>query len=140
MEERVVEVDTTISAQPARVWEVITDGTSMMPGTTVESSWKRGAPITFSGEWNGKPFKDYGEILELEPERLVAYSHWSKTPQRPADYHIVRYELEPALNGTVVRLSQTNVGASPQIDDATRAEFTKNWTMMLEALKKAAEA
>jgi hypothetical protein len=32
------------------------------------------------------------------------------------------------------------VGDKPDIDEATKAEFEKNWAMMLKHLKKASEA
>lgn len=141
MEKLVVEVETKINAPPGRVWEAITGpGSAMMPGTKVETDWQVGHPITFSGEWQGKAFRDYGEVVGIESGREVSFSHWSKTPERPADYHVVRYRLEPDGDGTRVVLGQTNVGDKPDIDDKTRAEFRKNWESMLGALKKAAEA
>jgi uncharacterized protein YndB with AHSA1/START domain len=139
-EKQVVEVSTDIAATPDQVWQAMTDKAgALMPGTTVETDWRVGRPITFSGEWQGKPFKDYGEIVAVERGRELAFSHWSRTPERPADYHIVRYRLAPAGEGTHVTLAQTNVGHKPDIDEKTKAEFTRNWTMMLDHLKKAAE-
>jgi hypothetical protein len=38
-----------------------------------------------------------------------------------------------------VTLDQFDRGKPQNIDDKTRAEFRKNWTMMLDGLKKAAE-
>jgi uncharacterized protein YndB with AHSA1/START domain len=139
-EKQVIEVATDIAAPRAAVWQAMTgkDG-AMMPGTTIETDWKVGHPITFSGEWQGKAFKDYGEIVSVEKDRELSFSHWSKTPERPKDYHVVRYRLSGADGTTHVTLAQTNVGERVDIDDTTRAEFTRNWTMMLEGLKKAVE-
>jgi hypothetical protein len=38
-----------------------------------------------------------------------------------------------------VTLAQFGRGKPQSFDDKTKAEFTKNWTMMLDGLKKAAE-
>jgi uncharacterized protein YndB with AHSA1/START domain len=141
MEKQVASADITINAPIDTVWHAITNSQiALMPQTTVKSGWEVGDAITFEGEFNGRHFKDYGEIVDKQDKRAVAFSHWSKTPERPADYHIVRYELEDEGDATHVSLTQTNVGDRPDIDAATRAEFETNWQMMLKHLKKAAEA
>ncbi|RYE08797.1 MAG: hypothetical protein EOP22_11765 [Hyphomicrobiales bacterium] len=141
MEKQVASADIAINAPVDTVWHAITvSKIALMPGTTVESGWEVGDPITFAGEFNGRPFKDYGEIVEKTEGRSVAFSHWSGQPQRPADYHIVRYALEARGDGTQVSLTQSNVGDKPDIDAKTEAEFEKNWQTMLAHLKKSAEA
>ena len=60
-EDHVATSDTTIEAPPARVWNVITDPAAakeFMFGATVQTDWKVGSPITWQGEWEGKPFQD----------------------------------------------------------------------------------
>src|SRR3989442_10144144 len=47
-------------------------------GAEVETDWQVGSPITFKGDWEGKPYEDKGEILVFEPERKLAYSHRSE--------------------------------------------------------------
>lgn len=141
MEKQVSGAEITINAPIGTVWHAITESKiALMPGTTVESDWEVGDPITFEGEFNGKSFKDYGEITEKEDGRAVAFSHWSKTPKRPEDYHVVRYELDDEDDATHVTLTQTNIGPHPDIDAKTKAEFDKNWDAMLKHLKKSAEA
>jgi uncharacterized protein YndB with AHSA1/START domain len=141
MEKQVSGAEITIDAPIETVWHAITNsGIALMPSTVVTSDWVVGHPITFEGEFNGKPFKDYGEIVDKSEGQAVAFSHWAKTPERPADYHIVRYELDDEIDATHVTLTQTNVGPHPEIDAKTKAEFDNNWQTMLEHLKKAAEA
>ena len=141
MEKQVSGAEITIDAPIETVWHAITNSkVALMPGTTVESGWEVGDPITFDGEFNGKAFKDYGEITEKKEGKSVAFSHWSKMPERPDNYHIVRYDLDDEDEATHVTLTQTNVGDKVDIDAKTKAEFDKNWQMMLEHLKKAAEA
>jgi uncharacterized protein YndB with AHSA1/START domain len=140
MQDPIISVDVLIAADPATVWKAMTRKQSgMFPGTTVETDWQVGHPISFSGDWNGKPFQDFGEIRSFDEGRELSFSHWSQTPQRPENYHVVRYELEPQGTRTKVTLSQSNLGPNADVDEATKAEFRKNWTMMLEGLKKTAE-
>lgn len=141
MQKQVSGAEITINAPIATVWHAITQSEiALMPGTTVISHWDVGDPITFEGEFNGRHFKDYGEVLEKHEGHTVAFSHWSETPEQPDDYHIVRYELDDEDDATHVTLTQTNVGDRPDIDAKTKAEFDKNWDTMLKHLKKAAEA
>lgn len=141
MQKQVSGAEITINAPIDTVWHAITNSEiALMPGTTVKSDWDVGDPITFEGEFNGKAFKDYGEVVEKEDGHAVAFSHWAKTPKRPAEYHVVRYELDDRIDATHVTLTQTNVGDKPDIDAKTKAEFDKNWDMMLKHLKKSAEA
>lgn len=142
MEKPVVEVDTTIAADPKAIWAAMTARQSaMFPGTTVETDWKAGHPITFSGEWKGKPFKDRGEIQSVEEGRELSFTHWSELsgqPDQPENYHVVRYQLEPQGGKTRVSLAQFNRGKT-DVDAKTKAEFEKNWMMMLNSLKDAVE-
>ena len=141
MQKQVSGAQITINAPIKTVWHAITKTeVGLMPGTMVKSDWVVGHPIVFDGEFNGTHFTDYGEILEKDDEHAVSFSHWSKTPERPDDYHIVRYELDDEDDATHVTLTQTNVGDKPDIDAKTKAEFDKNWDTMLRHLKKASEA
>jgi len=140
MDKPVVEVDATINADAKAIWKLMTARKSaMFPGSTVDTDWKPGHSLTLKGEWQGKSFTDYGEIERANEARELSFTHWSKTPERPEDYHLVRYRLEPDGKKTRVTLAQFNKGKTTAIDAKTRAEFEKNWTMMLEGLKTAAE-
>ena len=144
MREPVIEVSTDIEAAPKTVWAAMTRReTAMFPGTELETDWQVGHPITFSGEWKGKPFQDKGEIRKVAVERELSFTHWSDMAgeeDRPENYHLVRYLLEPNGGSTKVTLSQFNEGGDHQLDDAMKAEFAENWRMMLDGLKQSAEA
>lgn len=142
MPKPVVEVETIINADPESVWKAMTAKQSaLFPGTEVETDWKVGHPMTVRGEWNGKPFEDHGEIRTVDAGRELSFTHWSgkEGKSRPESYHSVRYQLEPQGDGTRVRLAQFNEGKDTAISEKTRAEFEKNWTMMLAGLKQAVE-
>ena len=143
MKRPLVEVETRIDADPVTVWDAMTrESSAMFMGARVESDWKVGSPITFSGEYKGKKFEDHGEIRNVERGRELAFTHFSPMsgkPDEPEIYNLVRYRLEPAGVGTRVTLSQTPQGDGPAPDDKTVAEYEKNWRMMLDGLRKAAE-
>jgi len=131
---------TTIDAPAATVWDALVKPEKIreyMFGTNVESDWREGSPITWKGEWEGKPYEDKGKILRLTPPRVLQYSHFSPMmgkPDVPENYHTVTIELSQDGSGTRVALSQDN----NETEDA-RAHSEKNWTMMLDGLKKFVE-
>jgi uncharacterized protein YndB with AHSA1/START domain len=141
MEKQIVDIETSIAADTDKVWNALTGpGATVMPMTKVETDWTVGHPIVFSGEWKGKSFEDHGQIRKVAEGREVIFTHWSGNREQPEDYHVVRYALSPDGPGTKVRLTQSNIGPKAEIDDATKAEFTKTFGMMLDQLKQAAEA
>jgi len=140
MDKPVVEVETEINADAKTVWSAMTRTKSpMFMGATMDTDWSPGSDYTLSGEFNGRSFTDYGEIETAEPSRELSFTHWAKTKERPESYNAVRIRL--ALHGerTKVTLAQLSRGKPQEFDDKARAEFRKNWTMMLEGLKTAAE-
>ena len=143
MDKPLVEVDTVIDATPDAVWRALTAKKSaMFMGAAVETDWRQGSPISFSGEFNGKPYKDHGEIREIAERRHLAFTHFSPTTGKadvPENYNLVDVRLESLGEvRTKVRLSQTPMGGE-RPDEQTAAKFKQNWQMMLDALKKAAE-
>jgi uncharacterized protein YndB with AHSA1/START domain len=129
-----------INAPRDKVWNALVTPTAIkqyMFGADVRSDWKEGSSITWSGEWRGKKFQDKGVILKIERDYALQYSHFSPLsgrPDKPENYHIVTIELSDAGAQTRVMLTQDN---NPTED--TRSESEKNWTMMLNGLKKLVE-
>ena len=127
-------------ADPDRVWQAMTDPklvAEYMMGSEVASDWQPGSPITWTGEWEGKPYQDKGEVLQVEPGRLLEVTHYSPLGGQddvPENYHTVRYELEESGSGTLVTLTQDGCGSA---DEAKT--FSENWQGMLYGLKKVAE-
>ena len=139
-QDRMATATVTIDATPDKVWRALVTPESIkqyMFGTDARSEWKPGSPITWSGEWEGKPYQDKGVIKRVEPRRVLQYTHFSPLagqPDRPENYHTVTISLADSGGRTRVTLTQDN---NPT-DDA-RAHSEKNWTMMLDGLKKFVE-
>lgn len=65
---------TTIHAPALKVWEAITKPELIKQylfDTDVINDWQVGRPITYKGEWQGKPFEDKGKILQMEPGKSL---------------------------------------------------------------------
>ena len=131
----------TIHAPRAQVWNALVTPSAIkqyMFGTDVRSDWKERGPITWSGEWQGKPYHDKGVILKIERDYALQYSHFSPLsgqPDKPENYHTVTIELSDAGAATRVMLSQDN---NPT--ETARSHSEKNWTLMLSGLKQFVEA
>jgi uncharacterized protein YndB with AHSA1/START domain len=142
MDKPLVEVETLVDANAAAVWDALTARKSaMFMGADVETDWGPGSPIAFTGEFEGKAFKDHGEVREVDEQRRLAFTHFSPSsgkPDVPDNYNLVDVRLEPLGERTRVRLSQTPLG-DERPDDQTVAAFRRNWRVMLEGLKTAAE-
>lgn len=132
---------TEVAAPPERVWNAMTEPDQVaqyMMGSRVQTDWKPGSPITWSGEWEGKPYQDKGEVLAVEPGRLLEVTHYSPLTgdeDAPENYHTLRYLLSQGIGGTAVSLTQDGCTSEEQAE-----QFSKNWQGMLDGLKNVAEA
>jgi uncharacterized protein YndB with AHSA1/START domain len=130
----------TIDAPADRVWDALVNPAAIkqyMFGTNVTSDWKKGSPIVWKGEWQGKQYEDKGVIRQIEPGRALQYTHFSPLsglPDKPENYHTVTIQL--LSEGDRTRLSLTQDG-NPTED--ARAHSEKNWGMVLGGLKKVVE-
>lgn len=144
MATQAVQVAAHINAPLASVWQALT-GLEVLGraffGSKVETSWEVGGPIVFTGEWQGKQFQDKGEVMGFFAQKQLRFTHWSPLSgleDRAENYHLVTFDLEPSGATTKVRLTQDTRKDTP-LDDATRRELVRNWSAVLERLKKASE-
>ncbi|HEX4471798.1 MAG TPA: SRPBCC family protein, partial [Nocardioides sp.] len=133
MADHVAHAETEISASPQQVWEALTDPdaiSSFMFGAKVETDWEEGSAITWSGEYDGNPYQDKGEILEVVESRRLRMTHFSPLSgddDVPESYHTLDYRLED--HGETTRLTLDQDGN----DSAEQAEqFAANWQTMLD--------
>jgi len=139
-ENLVAEVSEDVAAPVAQVWEALIDPDKIkryMFGTTVQSRFEVGEPITWKGEWKGKAYEDKGTILRLEPRHLLAYSHFSPLSgerDAPENYHTVVIELTEKGGATHLSLTQDN-----NSNEESRKHSEQNWRAVLAGLKKEVE-
>jgi uncharacterized protein YndB with AHSA1/START domain len=139
-ENLVARASTLVDAPVAKVWDALVTPATIkryMFGATVVSDWKKGSPIVWKGEWQGKKYEDKGVIQRIERPRVLEYTHYSPLsgePDVPESYHAVTIELAEQGEGTKVSLAQDN-----NATEQARAHSEKNWTTMLDGLKKELE-
>jgi uncharacterized protein YndB with AHSA1/START domain len=110
-------------------------------GSQVETDFRVGSPITFKGEFKGKAYEDKGKILSVQERRRLSFSHYSGmsgAPDKPENYHVVTFELEPQSEATCVTLTQSNLTGGVRPSDVEhRADYEKTWSAVLDGLDKA---
>jgi len=125
-----------IPATVADVWSTLVDPAARwMVGSRVTSTYAVGDPITFDGEWEGKPFQDHGTIVEVDPPRRLRYTHYSPLsgqPDVPENYHHLTFTLDDAGGPTTVTLEQDGNGSADEVGHAEAL-----WGQVLGALREA---
>jgi uncharacterized protein YndB with AHSA1/START domain len=129
----------SIDAPVARVWAAITDKAlikSYFFGTDVESDWKKGSPVTWSGEWEGTHYEEKGEVLDVDKEKMISFSYLSSGKEDvPDNYATIVYTLEENGNGPIkFTVNQSNFENQEACDHSR-----ENWKNVLAGLKKVAE-
>lgn len=128
--------DTQIDATPERVWSALTEADQIavyMGGSTVETTWKVGDPITWDGEYDGRAYQDKGEVLIHDEPHVLSVTHYSPLmggPDVPESYHTIVYTLTPTGAGTHLTLTQDGCA-----DEAQAKKFSENWQQMLDGVK-----
>jgi uncharacterized protein YndB with AHSA1/START domain len=127
---------TEIAASPEQVWQALTDPEQIaayMMGARVATDWEVGSPITWSGEFQGRPYQDKGEVLTYDAPHTLSVTHFSALSgdeDVPANYHTLVYTLTPDGDGTRLELTQDGNDSEEQAE-----QFSANWQGMLDGLK-----
>ena len=135
------EVSTTIAADKAGVWEALINPEKVKEyffGTNLTTTWEPGAPIKFSGEWQGKTYEDKGIVLAYNHEEMLQYTYWSSLSgieDKLENYVTITYRIGGDDGNVTVTVKQENIP-----DLTTRDHSTENWKKVLTGLKKMLEA
>ena len=141
MEQKLVSKSSTLINAPVnKVWEALTNPSLIKQylfGTNTITDWKKGSPITYEGEWEGKAYKDKGQIVDIIPEKLLHTTYWSSIggkEDKPENYNNVIYEVKPENGGTLITISQDNIKDEKELE-----HMNQNWGMVLGSMKKMLE-
>ena len=133
-----VTVQRTIDAPPSEVWAALTEPDQIKRyffGSEIETDWQPGSPIVWRGEYEGRKYEDKGEVKDVEEERSLSFTHYSKMsgkPDKPENYATVTYDLQGKGDKTDLKVTQTNCSGQ-------EAQMRKNWETVLDGLKKTVE-
>ena len=131
---------TRIDAPIERVWQAITTPAEIKRwffGVDTESDWKVGSQLVHTGQYQGKPYIDKGEILEIESPKRLVHTHWSDIsgkPDMPEHYQTVAWDLAERDGGTQLTITEQNL---PSADAARTSEAA--WAGALKSLKEMLE-
>lgn len=130
----------SIFSSPLEVWKALIDPEIIkeyMHGTETQTTWELHTPITFRGEWEGVPYIDKGEIVEIIPERVLSYTYWSPlsgTEDFEDNYSIITYHISPYDDETTLTVTQDNIETDEKV-----VASEENWMKTLTHLKKILE-
>ncbi len=130
-----------VKAPLARVWAALTEPALVKQyffGTDLVTDWKPGSPLFFRGEWDGRPYEDRGTVKSYEPMKTFSYDYWSNMSGEPdvlEQRALVRFDLNERGGVVEVTVTQSNIATQARADDSE-----KNWPVVLEGMKKLAEA
>ena len=130
----------TINAPAAEVWEALTNPAIVKQyffGTNLKTDWKKGSPIIWEGEWEGKTYQDTGTILDIDPGKFVRYNYWSSmsgTENTPENYADITYELTEESGKTVLLITQGNIK-----NQEAKEHSEQNWQSVFGKMKEMVE-
>ncbi len=131
----------TIEAPADEVWKAITTPELIKRwffGVDTTTDWKVGSPLVHKGEWQGKPYEDKGNIVRIEPPRLLVHTHWSDRsgkPDAPENYQEVTWALSGRDGATELTVTERNLP-----DEEAKVVSEQGWQTALNNLKTMLEA
>lgn len=137
----ILKISVSLKAPRPKVWDALTNPQQIKKylfGTETVSDWKVGSPITFSGEWEGKPYEDKGTILEIQKEKILKYNYWSSfsgAKDEPSNYSNITFLLSEENGDTLLTLGQDNFKSQEALSHSET-----NWKMVFDTMKKMLEA
>ncbi len=130
----------TIDAPNEAVWAALTTPELIKRwffGVDTATDWKVGSAIVHTGTWQGRPYEDKGEILRIDPPKLLVHTHWSPLsglPDAPEHYQEVTWELARADGRTTLTVSEANLPS-----EQAKATSEQSWAIALGNLKELLE-
>ncbi|HEX8817335.1 MAG TPA: SRPBCC domain-containing protein, partial [Terriglobales bacterium] len=140
-----------IAAPPERVFRALTDPAEARQwGNSPQFQmkiWEMDAQL--GGKWrflcketNGKANKygvdeydHWGEIVEIDPPKLLAYTWITNFHDDPKHKTVVRWDLTPIPQGTRLKVTHSGLAHEPK----ARSDYSQGWPGLLHVIKTHAE-
>jgi uncharacterized protein YndB with AHSA1/START domain len=138
----VSEID--IAAPPDRVFDAIANAETVRRRTPQLDIYEM--DLRIGGKWQfelrmPKPHhgvnvvRHYGEILEIDPPRLLVYTWFANFHSDPKHRSLVRWELTPTKSGTHVKVTHSGLASEPK----AAKDYAGGWLGVLTEIKTFAE-
>jgi uncharacterized protein YndB with AHSA1/START domain len=125
-----VEREIFLPASPERVWSSLTEGSELSAwfGARVEFEARPGGPATF--RWPDGRSRE-ATVEEMDPPRMLAF-RWAPFERRGSGARVVpatrvEFTLEPALEGTLLRLSERTLEGSAMAEPSYPVSVPPSW-------------
>ncbi len=137
--------ETEIAAPPDRVFQALINRDQALTWGASDAFtikvWEMDARP--GGRWSfisvekasGRDFEHHGEVVEIDPPRVLAYSWFANWHTKPSHPTMVRWELAPTSKGTLVKVTHSGLGQLPEACTA----YSQGWPGLVDALKKFVE-
>ncbi len=131
-----------IAAPAERVFQALVNREQALQWGTTDAfkvvAWEMDARP--GGQWHftsveknsAKEFEHHGEVLEVEPPRVLAYTWFANWHEDPLHRTAVRWELTPTPNGTHVKVTHSGLAQLP----SAATGYSQGWPGLLQDLKK----
>ena len=101
-----------IKASVEKLWNILTKPELVKQwqyGSDLVTDWKVGSSIRFRTEWKDKVFEQWGNVLDVVPQKLIRYSLFAPRPDledKPENYFVMNYKLTSEENYTTLEIVQ----------------------------------
>lgn len=130
----------TLNTSAHNVWLTITTPEKVklwQYGSDLITTWQIGSSIEFITKWEGNIFKQWGKVLEFNPNESLKYSLFAPGTDRedkPENYFIMKYILTEEDGKTILEIIQED-----NRPDAVQEEPNNEENPILQLLKEVAE-
>jgi uncharacterized protein YndB with AHSA1/START domain len=134
-----------IAAPPDRVFEALVNREQVSQWSNSDAyqlvHWELDARV--GGKWRStsreratsKVFDHYGEVVELDRPRVLAYTWFANWHHDPLHPTMVRWELTPTAAGTHLKVTHSGLAPLPGACEG----YSQGWPGLLDAVKAVAE-
>ncbi len=130
-----------INCNAKTLWSVLTESEYTkvyMYNCTVSSDWNIGNPIIWEGNYQGYQAYQKGEILDIQPIKLIKYSTFDPNfglEDKPENYIHVTYLLNEKDNKTEL----TIINETFDGNEERMGHINQGWETVIEKIKEVAE-
>lgn len=124
-----------------RLWEALTTPSEIekyFVGTKVSVDWVVGQKITWTGEWEGKEYKEWANIIEFSPKEKIVFDYFSPAaglPESAENYNRVTQEITGVDGDLKLTIKQEGIK-----DEETSKHMEDNWNRILRVIKSMVES